>query len=161
MNFNNATALIFANDNKGVERFLVIINNNNLLNIPGGRRDRTDKNSYETSLRETAEETSDNGTKTVDLSSLTYLWQFANNHDNGTVTHVNCYRSSAIVSARTTHIKNSEVKAISWMRADYVRALVKNGKLNITDDLDLLGRQYKMFSPCVGTFKKMHAAGLI
>lgn len=159
MNYNNSTALIFATDNKGVERVLVIINNNGLINIPGGRRDKSDKDSYHTSLRETAEETMDGTRSTVNLKNLSYLWQFANSHQNGTVTHVNCYRSSDVVVPKTTFIKNSEVKAVSWMRVNYLKILAKNDTLS--GDIDLLGKKYKMYGPCAGTFKKLHSAGLI
>lgn len=161
MSYNNAVALIYSEDEKMNTRILVIVNKKGQINLPGGMKDRKDKNAYETALREASEETSDNGMQTVDLSNLTKHNEYANNHSNGTTTMVVALVNPRGISAKRFKIRNSETTEVAWMRVDYLKKLIDAGKLNDKDEYDLLGKKYKMYGPCVGTFKKLHASMML
>jgi len=161
MSYNNAVAVIYANDEKFEPRILVVINKKGLINIPGGMKDAKDRDASETALREAAEETSDNGMQTVNLSNLTNLGRFDNHHKNKTTTAVIRYTQLQLVTAARKKIRNSETTEFAWMRESYIKKLLDTGKLNDSDEYDVLGKKYKMYGPCVGTFKKLHAANLL
>jgi len=161
MSYNNAVAVVYANDEKLEPRILVIVNKKGLINLPGGMKDAKDKSASETALREASEETSDNGMQTVNLSNLSYLGRFDNDHKNGTTTAVLRYSQPHAIVAARKKIRNRETIEYAWMRESYLKKLLSTGKLNDKDEYDLLGKKYKMYGPCVGTFKKLHAANLL
>ncbi len=160
--FNNGVAYITMTDSKGVDRLLMVVNKKGQLNLPGGMKDKTDVDECHTALRETAEETTDhkNGA-VVDISSATYCWTYANNHNNGSTTMVAGFHLGTSQRLHRHEIKNRETTEVTWMAVGQLRSIIANGGLNDTDDYTVLGKKYKMYGPCVGTFMKLSNDGFI
>lgn len=160
--YNNAVSFIIGEDNKGDSRVLMIVNNGDRLNLPGGRRDRTDPDSIFTSIRETREETEDSRSKTgLDLSKMRHFSSYVNEHSNGTVTIVNIFKLGSPIKDLSKSITNTETKGYLWFRLSYLKKLLKDGTLDENFECDALAKKYKIFGPCIGTFKKMHKDSVV
>jgi len=162
MSYDNAVAAVYARDSKNVLRMLMIVEkplrgtNDNLLNMPGGKRDTQDNDNYTvTAKREMMEETMDGNMETIDQKSMKYMWSYSMTHRNNTVSVIVQFFYDKIVDPAYKPLKNSETVGMVWVRVDQFRCLRDKKLINDTDHYEVVKHKLRLRGCCVNTFKSL------
>jgi len=150
----NAASFIIAKDKDGVRHFLVIIEKNGKINIPGGQVERCDRDGLVGALRELIEETSNNSVANIELIDLKHLSCNKIHHHRGDVTEIHTFSYDKIIDPKLMTITNKETRGTIWARCDYFAALIDNGTLNDADKYRVYRKNYQLRSCLVSTLKR-------
>jgi len=148
--YSNAAALVLFDDSKGVRRMLCIKEKRtNVFNIPGGKADKTDKDSLHTALREMQEETKNGRNSGIVLKDIQHVGAY---NIRGSIIHV-IMTSDSLDKHCTSNVTNNETDFIGAFRVDYIQKLVNNN--DSLDKVTCYGVDAAVRGCCKNTFNKM------
>jgi len=155
MYYDNAIAIVYANDADAVPHILMVVEKNGMLGNPGGKREIYENSGESTARRELFEETSNNGMSLIRFNNLHKLSNEISFHPRGGRTAVIRYLYKKTISPELVILNNEHTSGMIWVAVDYLRELREMGRINSTDTYNFQGKDYKMRVACAGTFNSM------